>query len=90
MQAQAYEGYFESGKFYAAGKPIHIPERRKVYITILDEPSQISLSATMPDWLDELHRLLEESGDEKLRMEDFPRMDFGREPIFFSDEGDLL
>ena len=37
MQAQAYEGYFENGRFYAAGKAIHIPERQRVFITILDE-----------------------------------------------------
>ena len=89
MQAQAYEGYFESGKFYTAGKPFSIPERHKVYITVLNEPIQIGSPATSPDWLDELHRLLEESGDEKLRMEDFPRMDFERKPIVFSDDGNL-
>ncbi|MCL1820702.1 MAG: DUF2281 domain-containing protein [Oscillospiraceae bacterium] len=46
MQAQAYEGYFEQGNFFTAGKPLQIPEYRKVYITILDEPiesPQISL-----------------------------------------------
>jgi len=87
MQAQAYEGYFESGKFYTAGKPLRIPERRKVYITIFNEPVQNTIPETAPNWLGELHQLLEESGDEKLNIEDFPRMDFGREPISFSDEG---
>jgi len=86
MQAQAYEGYFESGKFYTAGKPLRIPERRKVYITIFNEPVQNTPPAPAPSWLDELHQLLEESGDEKLNIEDFPRMDFRREPIIFSDE----
>jgi hypothetical protein len=38
MKAQAYEGYFENGDFYTAGKMISIPERRRVYVTILDEP----------------------------------------------------
>ena len=42
--------------------------------------------ATAPNWLNELHQLLEESGDEKLNMEDFPRLNLGREPIVFSDE----
>ena len=87
MQAQAYEGYFESGKFYTAGKALCIPERRKVYITILNEPVQDAPPAAAPKWLGELHQLLDESGDEKLHMNDFPRMDFGREPIIFSDEG---
>ena len=57
------------------------------YITIFDEPVHDIPAATAPDWLGELHQLLEESGDEKLHMEDFPRMDFGREPLVFSDEG---
>ena len=87
MQAQAYEGYFENGNFYVAGRPLRIPERRKVYITIFNEPIQNTPLATAPDWLGELHQLLEESGDEKLCMEDFPRMDFGRELLVFSDEG---
>ena len=86
MQARAYEGYFESGNFYTAGKPLRIPERRKVYITIFNEPAQDIPLTTAPDWLGELHQLLEESGDEKLHMEDFPRMDFGREPISFDSE----
>jgi hypothetical protein len=37
MNAQAYEGYFENGGFYTAGRVINIPERRRVYITVLDE-----------------------------------------------------
>ena len=40
MQAQAYEGYFEQGNFFTAGKQLRIPEHRKVYITILDEPAE--------------------------------------------------
>ena len=38
MQAQAYEGYFKQGSFFTAGKQLRIPENRKVYITILEEP----------------------------------------------------
>ena len=40
MQAQAYEGYFEQGSFFTAGKKLRIPEHRKVYITILEEPAK--------------------------------------------------
>ena len=37
---QAYEGYFENGRFYISGEPAHIniKGRRKAFITILDEP----------------------------------------------------
>ena len=38
MQAQAYEGYFENGQFYASGKIINLPERQKVYIKLLGAP----------------------------------------------------
>ena len=40
MQAQAYEGYFEQGNFFTAGKKLRIPEHRRVYITILEEPAK--------------------------------------------------
>jgi len=86
MQAQAYEGYFESGKFYTAGGQLRIPERCKIYITIFNEPANNIPQTSAPKWLSELHELLEESGDEKLNMEDFPRMDIEREPIIFCDE----
>ena len=45
MQAQAYEGYFENGQFYASGQAVRIPERRRVYITILDEAAAESKNA---------------------------------------------
>ena len=37
---QAYEGYYENGKFYISGETaqINIKGRRKAFITILDEP----------------------------------------------------
>ena len=34
---QAYEGYFENGQFHTAGRIIHIPERRRAIVNILDE-----------------------------------------------------
>ena len=37
MQALAYVGYFENGRFIASGKPIKIPENKQVIITILDD-----------------------------------------------------
>jgi hypothetical protein len=38
MQAQAYDGYFEDGRFFTAGRTIKIPERQRVFLTVLDEP----------------------------------------------------
>jgi len=38
MQAYAYEGYFENGQVYISTQTAHIKGKRKVFITILDEP----------------------------------------------------
>jgi len=38
MPAQVYEGYFDKGQFYVEGQLIRLPEYRKVFITIIDEP----------------------------------------------------
>jgi hypothetical protein len=35
---QAYQGYFENGRFYTAGQTIPIPERQQIILTILEEP----------------------------------------------------
>ena len=37
MQAQAYDGYFKNGRFYASGRTVNIPEERRVIITILED-----------------------------------------------------
>ena len=36
---QAYEGYFENGIFYSVGAAVQIPDHRRVFITILNEPA---------------------------------------------------
>ena len=40
MQAQAYEGYLENGFFHTAGKTIKLPERKNMFITILEESNE--------------------------------------------------
>ena len=43
MQAHIFEGYFENGRFYNNERQIvKIPERYKVYVTLFDEPLEIS------------------------------------------------
>ena len=37
---QSCEGYFENGRFVPIGNPINIPDRRRVVLTVLDEPAQ--------------------------------------------------
>ena len=34
---QSYEGYFENGRFYTAGRIVHIPDRRIVTVNISED-----------------------------------------------------
>jgi len=71
MQARAYEGYFENGNFYTAGKAISIPERRRVYITVLDEPITDNENANAwAEFLEELKNVKDEP------LADFERVKF--------------
>lgn len=82
---QAVEGYFENGRFFVIGQAAPVPERRRVIVTVLDEPAQSTKHEDTRAWLDEFDRLVDESSHEELREEDFPRMRFGRELITFDD-----
>ena len=72
---QAYEGYFENGRFYPASAKVRIPERRRAFVMILDEPVK-----SKPGTWEELDKIILEM-DEKPRFEDFPRCQLGRELI---------
>ena len=37
---QAYEGYVENGQFYPVGRVIYTHERRRAFVTVLDEPEK--------------------------------------------------
>ena len=80
MEAQVYEGFFKNGVFHTGGRTISIPEERKTYITILTE------AIVKPDTWALVDRLASEINDEeKLRFEDFPRFDLGRDVIKFDE-----
>jgi len=85
MQAQAYEGYFESGKFYTAGKPFHIPERKRVFIAILDDLQNEIIKQNA--W-NEFKLMIKDTEFENALLEDdiFFRRDSGREFINFMNE----
>jgi len=76
---QAYEGYLEKGRVYPMIPLIHMPDRRRVIITVLDE-----LLNEKPDTWAELDKVISEM-DEKPRIEDFPRCQFSRELINFEE-----
>jgi hypothetical protein len=85
---QTYEGYWDDGRILPIGSPIKIAGRRKVLITVLEEEPKkpLSIEEKLARCV-EIDRMTEESSEEKLNIEDFPRVSFGREPIIFSDEG---
>ena len=37
MQALAYEGYFDNGRFFSSGKAVQVPEKRRVIITVMED-----------------------------------------------------
>ena len=84
MQAQAYEGYFESGKFYTSGKPLRIPERKRVFITILGDVQSNLEKQTA--W-DEFKFMVKDTEHENALLDDdaFLRKNSGREVIDFMD-----
>ena len=43
---QAYEGYLEEGCFYPIGSPVKLKGRRRVIVTLLDDP--VPEQQTMP------------------------------------------
>ena len=76
---QAYEGYLEKGQVFPIGPLVGIQGRRRVIITVLDEPAR-----EKPGTWDELDKIVA-GMSEKPRLEDFPRCQFGRDPINFEE-----
>ena len=90
MQATAYEGYFKNGCFYASGKAVHIPEQRRVFITILDEAQGVD-SDKQAAWNDFKSMVKDTAHENDLLREDvFKRGDSGRELVHFADGADVL
>jgi hypothetical protein len=83
---QAYEGYFEDGRFTPIGT-FNIRGRRRVRVTVLDEPAQPSVSdqELRAAWLKELDAAIDLSMGEELH--NVPRSAIMREPVNLTDEG---
>jgi len=96
MQAQvqtieSYDGYIKDGQFHANGTSLDLGHFRAVLTVIKDilPPQQQEEKDTSMDWVDELERIALSATSPLLRMEDFPRMDFGREPLVHASEGEF-
>ena len=81
---QAVRGLLDNGRF-TPYETVSIPNKVEVLIVFQEfAPLQTknntdSYSHNPIPWLDEFNRLLDESDDEVLNMEDFPRANFTRE-----------
>jgi hypothetical protein len=67
----AYEGYFENGFFFTAGRrTIQLPENKRIIITVLDEPVTIQEKSVPQErrlaWLKRLEKAIQESSEEEL------------------------
>jgi len=74
---QTYEAYLNNGQLYPIEPISGVRGRRRVIVTILDEPTHEEF-----DTWDELDKIIVEMS-EKPRFEDFPRCQLGRELIKF-------
>jgi len=86
---QSYEGYFENGQFRTASGVITLPEGRRVFIMVLEEPPILSeRNNTNKIFWDEFDNMVDDSASEILQEENFKRLDFGRKLVTFADEED--
>lgn len=89
VATQTYDGYIENGAFYPRQNLSSLPNRYVAVLTIIEVPVSapgIRAKEERMALLDALENMVRTDTSPKLRMEDFPRLDFGREPIIFTNE----
>ena len=80
----AINGYVENGRF-TSQEFIKLPQRTAAILIVQDMELTLKNENELA-WLDEFHRILDESEHEELKIEDFPRADFGRDLIILGEE----
>ena len=81
MNVVTMQGYFDKGLFYQDGRKVTLPEGKMVIVNILDVSPPAYEVENPHAWLDEFLQLVEATLHEQLRLEDFPRMDLGRDIV---------
>jgi hypothetical protein len=83
MQVQAFEGYWENGRFYPLGQTVRKAGRLRAILTVLNEPVIDRTVSGEPciEWLNRLNEAIALSMDEALP--DIPRSKSMRPPINF-------
>ncbi|MCL2078556.1 MAG: hypothetical protein FWH17_01790 [Oscillospiraceae bacterium] len=69
MEATAYEGYFNDGRFYVSGKAVQIPEQRRVFVAILDDVQNVKEKDILTTW-NAVKSMIEESANENDLLKD--------------------
>jgi hypothetical protein len=85
-QAQTYDGYVENGLFYPRQTLTNTPGRLLAVLTVIEVPVESDKKEASIPWWEELEVMVRSDTTPKLRIEDFPRLDLGREPIIFTNE----
>jgi hypothetical protein len=85
----SFRGYFENGNFYQDGRLVMLPERQMFLVEPLNIPvkpddKEAIINANI-EFYQEFDKLVAEC-DEEWNIDDFPRMDLGRELIIFDDD----
>jgi hypothetical protein len=73
---QTYEGYYEEGRFYPIGQMSGLSGRRRVLITILDEPEHDNATARRLSAIDGFFAAIDASEED---VPEFERVRFNRE-----------
>ena len=81
MQPKAYEGYFENGNFFTAGRMVSLPEKKRVVITVLDELEKAETGEyeRRSEWIKKMTAAVISSSNEELC--EIPRSTLMREPV---------
>jgi hypothetical protein len=84
MMLKTLEGYLENDRFYPSGKAMSVQGRRKVLVTILDEPEPTK-EEKLRAWAEIRKFISEMTDEEKPRWEDFPRLKISRKLVDFGE-----
>ena len=83
MQAIAYGGYLENGRFYPLRQPIRKQGKVRAILTVLDEPIKVQTEDIYAAWHNQLKEAIAASMDEELP--DIVRSKEVRPTINFAD-----
>ena len=88
MEVQTIHGYFSNGCFYHQGRRVSLPERQLVIVNVLSIPVDIDETKQRDaSFWEEFDRILADSADEELSLDDFPRSNLTRELVILEDVG---